>query len=51
MVMLKTVGLPVEYVGLFTTYRLLTDNYGSACSSTYDVLEEYEIACKLGEVK
>ena len=51
MVMLKTVGLPVEYVGLFTTYRLLTDNYGSACSCTYDVLEEYEIAHKLGAIE
>ena len=44
-------GLPVNYVGLFTTYRLLTDNYGAACCISYNVLEEVEIAHKLGEIQ
>ena len=47
---LKSLGLPVDYVGLITTYRLLTDNYGAACSISYNVLEEVEIAHKLGEI-
>ena len=48
---LKSLGLPVDYVGLITTYRLLTDNYGAACSISYNVLEEVEIAHKLGEIE
>ena len=49
--MLTALGLPVSHVGLFTTYRLLTDNFGSACSISYNVLEEIEISRKLGEVQ
>ena len=49
--MLTALGLPVSYVGLFTTYRLLTDNYGAACCISYNVLEEVEIAHKLGETQ
>ena len=49
--MLTALGLPVGYVGLFTTYRLLTDNFGAACSISYNVLEEVEISRKLGEVQ
>ena len=49
--MLKSLGLPVDYVGLITTYRLLTDNYGAACAISYNVLEEIEIAHKLGEIE
>ena len=48
---LKSLGLPVEYVGLISTYRLLTDNYGAACSTSYNILEEIEIAHKLGEIQ
>ena len=49
--MLTALGLPFSYVGLFTTYRLLTDNFGAACSVSYNVLEEIEISRKLGEVQ
>ena len=49
--MLTALGLPVGYVGLFTTYRLLTDNFGAACSVSYNVLEEIEVSRKLGEVQ
>ena len=49
--MLTALGLPVSYVGLFTSYRLLTDNFGAACSVSYNVLEEIEISRKLGEVQ
>ena len=48
---LKSLGLPIDYVGLITTYRLLTDNYGAACAISYNVLEEVEIAYKLGEIE
>lgn len=48
---LKSLGLPVEFVGLIATYRLLTDNYGAACAISYNVLEEVEIAHKLGEIE
>ena len=50
MVMLKTIGLPAEYAGLLTIYRLFTDNFGTACSCSYSILEEYELAFKLKEV-
>ena len=49
-VMLKAAGLPLSYVGLFTSYRLLTDNFGSACCVSYNLLEEYEIAHKMDEI-
>ena len=49
--MLTALGLPVSYVGLFTTYRLLTDNFGAACSVSYNVLEEIEVSRKMGEVQ
>ena len=32
-------------------YRLLTDNYGAACAISYNVLEEVELAHKLGEIE
>ena len=50
-VMLKTLGLPLNYVGLITTYRLLTDNFGAACSASYTMMEEVEIAHKLGVIE
>ena len=50
-VMLKALGLPLNYVGLFTTYRLLTDNFGAACSISYSMLEEIEIAHKLDAIE
>ncbi|MBR4472222.1 MAG: cation:dicarboxylase symporter family transporter [Oscillospiraceae bacterium] len=49
--LLKSLGLPIDYVGLVATYRLLTDNYGAACSISYNMLEEVEIAHKLGEIE
>ncbi|MBR5344820.1 MAG: cation:dicarboxylase symporter family transporter [Clostridia bacterium] len=49
--MLTALGLPVNYVGLYATYRLLTDNFGAACCISYNVLEELEISRKLGEVQ
>ena len=49
-VVLRSLGLPIDYVGLITTYRLLTDNYGAACSISYSVLEEFELSHKLGEI-
>ena len=49
--LLKSLGLPIEYVGLVATYRLLTDNYAAACSISYNMLEEVEIAHKLGEIE
>ena len=43
-------GREMEY-DKTTTYRLLTDNYGSAVAISYNILEEYEIAYRLGEVE
>ena len=48
---LKSFGLPIEYVGLISTYRLLTDNYGAACCISYNMLEEIEVSHKLGEIE
>ena len=48
--MFETLAMPTSYVGLFTAYRLLTNNYVSGCSEAYYMLEEVEAAHKLGGI-
>ena len=50
-IMFETLGMPTSYVGLFTVYRMFTINYGTACSMTYNILEELEAAHKLNGMK
>ena len=49
-IMFETLAMPTSYVGLFTAYRLLTNNYVSGCSEAYYMLEEVEAAHKLGGI-
>ena len=42
--------LPMEYVGIFSIYKILTANYGSACSVLYAALEQIEVSHVLGEL-
>ena len=49
--MFQTLGMSTDYVGLFSTYRLLTDNYCAAVTAAYAMMEEYEAAYKLDELK
>ena len=46
-IMFETLAMPTSYVGLFTAYKLLTNNYGAGCSEAYYMLEEIEAAYKL----
>lgn len=41
---------PMEYMGIFTVYKILTTNYGSACSMLYALLEQVEVSHELGEL-
>ena len=50
-IMFETLAMPTGYVGLFTVYKTLTDNYGAACTEAYSMLEEVEAAYKLGGIK
>jgi len=45
-----TLALPSEYVGIFAVYKMLTTNYGSACSMLYSALEQIELSDALGEM-
>ena len=44
----EALAMPTSYVGLFTTYRILYNNYTSAVVLAYDLCEEAEAACRLG---
>ena len=44
-------GMSADYVGLFSTYRVLTDNYCVGVTEAYSMLEQYEAAHKLGGMK
>ena len=50
-IMFSVLGMSTDYVGLFTTYRVLTDNYCVAVTETYSMLEQYEAAHKLDGMK
>lgn len=49
-ILFASLALPAEYVGIFAVYKMLTTNYGSACSMFYTALEQIEIADKIGEM-
>jgi hypothetical protein len=42
--------LPSEYVGVFAVYKMLTTNFGSACSMLYLALEQIELSDAMGEM-
>lgn len=47
-IMFETLSMPTGYVGLFTVYRMLTNNFNAACTEAYSMYEEVEAAYKLG---
>ena len=47
-IMFETLSMSTAYVGLFTVYRMLTANFGAACTEAYVMMEEVEAAYKLG---
>ncbi len=49
-IMFKTLSMPTSYVGYFTVYRILTNNYTNGCAEAYYMLEEFEAAHKLGGI-
>lgn len=49
-IMFETLSMPTGYVGLFTVYRMLTNNFNAGCTEAYSLYEEVEAAYKLGGV-
>lgn len=43
----EALSMPTSYVGLFSTYRILTVNYATAVVVAFDMLEQYEAAKKM----
>ena len=50
-IMFETFGLPSEYVGLFSLYRIFTNNFNCGAVQAYGLLEEVEAAHVLGCIK
>ena len=49
-ILFASLALPSEYVGIFAVYKMLTTNYGSACSMLYSALEQIELSDAIGEM-
>lgn len=50
-IMFEILGMSTDYVGLFAVYRTFTDNFSTAATITYSMLEQVEAAHKLGGMK
>lgn len=50
-ILFVTLSLPTSYVGVFSAYRLLTQNYCGACSEVYLMLEQIEAAKGLDGIR
>ena len=46
--MFTVLGLSTDYVGLFSMYRVLTENYCVGVTAAYSMIEQYEAAHRLG---
>ena len=49
--MFAVLGMSTDYVGLFTTFRVLTDNYCTGVTEAHSMMEQYEAAYRLGGMK
>lgn len=49
-IIFASLTLPMEYMGIFSVYKILTTNYGAACSMLYAALEQIEVSHVLGEL-
>ena len=49
-ILFASLALPSEYVGIFAVYKMLTTNFGSACSMLYSALEQIELSDAMGEM-
>ena len=49
-ILFASLALPSDYVGIFAVYKMLTTNYGSACSMLYSALEQIELSDAMGEM-
>ena len=43
-------SIPTSYVGLFSTYRILTKNYATAAVIGYNMCEQVELAYKMDAI-
>lgn len=50
-IMFEILGMSTDYVGLFAVYRTFTDNYTTAATIAYSMMEQTEAAYRLGGMK
>ena len=50
-VMLESLKLPTEMVGLFSAFEIFTGNAGAAYDAAYSMLEELDVARETGNIK
>ena len=46
-IMFETLSMPTGYVGLFSVFKVFTNNFSAACTEAYSMFEEVEAAYKL----
>ena len=51
LILFESFSMPASYVGLFSAYRLFTENYATAVDIAYDLFEEVEAAYKMDEIE
>lgn len=49
--MFTVLGMSTDYVGIFTSFRVLTDNFCVGATEAHSMMEQYEAAWKLGGMK
>ncbi len=50
-IMFEILGLSTDYVGIFSIYRVATENFSTASTMAYSMLEQVEAAYRLGGMK
>ena len=50
-ILFTVLGMPTDYVGLFSVYKLASENYGTACAVAQSMFEQMEAAHKFKGMK
>lgn len=50
-IMFQILGMSTDYVGIFSIYRVASENYSTASTMAYSMLEQVEAAYRLGGMK
>ena len=51
LIVFEAFSIPSSNVGLFSTYKLFTDNYATGVVEAYDIFEQYEAAYKMNALE